>query len=105
MKKIVSIVAIMFLASSCAMKQRILNASAVSMTKYSTKKKAKVEEAGEVTGEFCADSTGDSGTIGLLDEAIKDAQNKSGADYITNAIFYSKGNCVMVEGMAMKIKK
>lgn len=105
MKKAISIVAIMVLASSCAMKQRILNASAVSMTKYSTKKSQKAEEAGEVTGEFCADSTSDSGTVGLLDEAIKDAQNKSGADWITNAVFYSKGNCVIVEGMAMKIKK
>lgn len=105
MKKIVSIAAIMLLASSCAMKQRILNASSVSMTKYSAQSKQKIEEAGEVTGEFCADSGSDSGTIGLLDEAIKDAQNKSGADFISNAIFYSKGNCVMVEGMAMKIKK
>ena len=104
MRKIVCSATLLVLFTSCAMKQRILNASSVSMTKYSSQKGQNVEEAGEVTGEFCADTLSDSGTVGLLDEAIKDAQNKSGADFISNATFYSKGNCVIVEGMAMKVK-
>ena len=105
MKSFLFSLVIMFFVSSCAMKQEILNASAVSMTRYSIKKKVKLEEAGEVTGEFCADISGNSGTLGLLDEAIKDAQNKSGADYITNAVFYSRGNCIVVEGIAMRVKE
>lgn len=104
MKKIMIIMSILVLSASCAMRQRILNASAVSMTKYSTKKKQKLVEAGEVKGEFCANSMKDSGEIGLLDEAIKDAQKKSKADFISNAVFYASGSCVEVEGTALKIK-
>ncbi len=103
MRTLFIITAALFL-TSCAMKQRILNASAVSMSQYNNKGYTLVE-AGDVTGEYCRQATAEMKTVGLLDEAIKDAQRKSKADFITNATFYAKGNCVLVEGQAMKIAK
>ncbi len=58
----------------------------------------------DVTGEFCTDSSQE-GQLGLMDEAIKDAQSKSGADFITNVTFYSTGSCVMLEGTGQKLVK
>ena len=47
----------------------------------------------------------DSGNIRLMDEAVKDAQNKSGVDFITNAVFYASAKCVSVEGTGNKVTK
>lgn len=105
MKNIISMTAVLLILSSCAFKQRILNASAVSMTKYSLKKNQTLEEVGEVSGEFCPDSFNDTGNVGLLDEAIKKAQKSNKADFLTHVTFYSQGRCVLVEGTAMRITK
>lgn len=105
MKNLICLTAIVIFVCSCATKQRILNASSVSMTKYSLKKGQKLKEIGEVIGEYCTEIKMGGSTTGLLDEAIKNAQKKSNADFLTNATFYSKGNCVTVEALAMKIKK
>ncbi|MCB0391780.1 MAG: hypothetical protein KDD58_10830 [Bdellovibrionales bacterium] len=99
---IFAIIALAFL-SGCAMKTKILDAGGVSMKHYHLKKGAQLKEIGEVTGEFCADTGNDKGEIGLMDEAINDAQSRSGADFITNATFYSTGKCVMLEGTGHKI--
>ncbi|MCB0356322.1 MAG: hypothetical protein KDD40_04905 [Bdellovibrionales bacterium] len=87
------------------MKTKILDAGAVSMKHYHLKKGEKLKDIGEVTGEFCADSGSDEGQIGLMDEAINDAQSRSGADFISNATFYSTGKCVSLEGTGHKVTK
>jgi hypothetical protein len=85
--------------SGCVMKTKILDAGAVSMTHQNLKEGETLKETGPVKGEFCADSMHDKGNIGLLDEAIKNAQTQNNVDYITNASFYTNGQgCISVEG-------
>jgi hypothetical protein len=92
------------LSTGCAMKTKILDAGAVSMTHNALKPGQKLEEKGQVSGEFCGDSSRDKGTIGLMDEAIKAAQKSHSVDFISNATFYVTGaNCMSVEGTGMKI--
>ena len=100
---ILSLAAVAFLGG-CAMKTKILDAGAVSMKHAHMPENAKMKDIGEVTGEFCTDSSQE-GQIGLMDEAIKDAQSKSGADFITNVTFYSTGSCVTLEGTGQKLVK
>lgn len=88
----------------CAHKVKVLDAAAVSNSQYHLKKGQKTKEIGPVSGEFCTDSN-DSGSIGLMDKAIDNASEKSGADFIINASFYSKMSCTSVEGTGVKIVK
>lgn len=89
--------------TSCAHKVKILDASAVSMTHTSVEPGQNLVEIGDVEGEFCADQFNDKGSIGLIDEAVRGAQQKSGADWITNASFWRSGNCVSVTGTGKKL--
>lgn len=98
------LVAIAFVISAgCAMKTKILDASAISMTYPSLKEGQKLQETGPVKGEFCSDTFGDKGQIGLIDECVKSAQAKTGVDYIMNASFWHEGKCVSVEGTGAKV--
>ena len=91
--------------TGCATKVKILDASAVSMTHANVPANATLVETGDVSGQFCPDTFGDSGQVGLLDEAIKDAQKKSGADFITNAAFWREnGNCITISGTGQKLQ-
>lgn len=103
MKKVFLVVFI-FGLSACAVKQKVLDASAVSMTQFNLKEGEKLTEMGQVEGNFCADSS-HRGSLGLMDEAIKNAQKKSNSDFILNATFYVTGQCMSVEGTAAKISK
>jgi hypothetical protein len=90
--------------TSCAHKVKVLDASAVSMTHNSIEANQNLVEIGDVESEFCPDHFNDKGQIGLLDEAIKNAQQKSGADWIMNASFWRDGNgCISVTGTGKKI--
>lgn len=90
--------------TSCAHKQKILDASAVSMTHNSLDAGQNLVEIGEVESEFCPSAMNDKGDIGLLDEAIAAAQKKSGADWITNASFWrDMSGCISVTGTGKKI--
>jgi hypothetical protein len=101
--KNLAIILVLATFTSCAMKQRVLNASAVSMSDYSMKKGYVLQEMGEVSGEFCAEPGFGSSSTGLMDEAIKNAQTKKkGSQFIMNATFYKKANCMIVEGEAAK---
>ncbi len=106
MKKSNLILAVLSLAvlGGCTMKTKILDAGAVSMKHYHLKKGKKLKEIGEVTGEFCTDSS-DKGQVGLMDEAIKAAEASSGADFITNVTIYVSGSCVTLEGTGFKVVK
>lgn len=99
----IALIAALMLLAGCA-KVRIMDASAVSMTKKKMPNGKRLKQIGDVTGEFCTDTFGDSGNIGLMDEAIKDAQKKSGADFILDARFFAKGGCVSVEGTGAKLR-
>lgn len=102
--KTLIIVALLVGVTSCAHKVKVLDASAVSMTHDSIDPTQNLVEIGEVNSEFCPNSLKDEGQIGLLDEAISNAQKKSGADWIMNASFWRDGNgCISVTGTGKKI--
>ena len=90
--------------TSCAHRVKILDANGVSMTKYHLKKGQKTKQLDDVEGKFCPDSFNDSGTLGLIDEAVKDAQKKSGGDFLSQVTFYKEGHCVVVSGTPLKIR-
>ncbi|MBI2522428.1 MAG: hypothetical protein HYV97_18555 [Bdellovibrio sp.] len=90
--------------ASCATRMRIMEAAAVSMTESSLGRGEILQEIGPVEDKFCPSASKDQGQhIGLMDEAIRSAQSKSGADFITNATFFMELNgCVVVNGTAIK---
>jgi hypothetical protein len=93
------------LAGGCSSKQKIMDVSLVSMTHASVPEGARMQEQGPVTGRFCSSLTGDKGSVGLFDEAIKKAQSTSGVDFISNASFWNDSGCVSVEGTGQKLLK
>lgn len=101
MKNIVLILSLV-LVSACVMKQKVLDAPAVSMTHPNVPEGKKLKQMGPVNGQFCTDSD-HQGTYGLMDEAVKDAQKTSGADFLVNASFFQTGGCMTVEATGAKI--
>ena len=102
--KTLIIASLLIAVTSCAHKVKVLDASAVSMTHSSIEAGQNLVEIGEVESEFCPDTFGDKGQIGLLDEAISNAQKKSGADWIMNASFWrDEKGCISVTGTGKKI--
>jgi len=96
----------LLLLSSCANQRKvILVTPVVSMSKYSLKPNQKVIMKDEIEGKFCAEAFRKSGSYGLIDEAIKDAQRKSRADFIYDATVSQQGHCTFVSGTAAHIKK
>ncbi len=104
MKNLLFSMIAMGLLGGCAAKVKILDTAAVSTKHYSISEGQKLEETGDVTGQFCADSTEDEGEVGLMDKAVSNTLSENNIDFITNASFYSKGNCTMVEGTGAVIK-
>ena len=95
---LISMIMLLIATANCATRMRIMNAAAVSMTESSLNKKETLHEIGPIEDKSCPNAS-----PGLMDEAIRNAQNKSGADFITNATFYLELNgCVVVNGIAMK---
>lgn len=101
--KIVALIAVSLMLGACAMKQKVLDASAVSMTHSSIPEGKKLEEVGPVKGSFCTDSS-HKGTFGLMDESVKDAQKTAKVDFIVNASFFQENRCMTVEGTGARIR-
>jgi len=89
--------------TGCAVKTKILDVSAVSMTHPSIKEGESLQEKGPVTGQFCMDTMNDKGSIGLIDEVVRNAQKQHNVDFITNAVVFQTGNCVGIEGTGHNI--
>lgn len=85
-------------SSGCIQKQKLLDSPLVSMSRTYIPKGAVLKSKGNVRGQFCESMTGDKGSIGLFDEAIKRAQRTYKVDFISNAAFWQEGSCVTVEG-------
>ncbi len=89
----------------CSNRYTILSVPAVSMTTPSMPEGAPAQPAGRVEAEYC---TGDDpivskdDNVGLIDEAVAKAQQKSGAKYLSDVTIQRDASCVYVEGMAMK---
>lgn len=87
----------------CASRQKILDVPAVSMKVSSLQGNQKLKAIGDVKGQYCA-SASDKGSVGLMDEAIRDAEKKSGGEVFTDASFFSSGSCIELEATANKIQ-
>ena len=96
---------LLLFANACATRQTILTVPAVSMTRPSVDSSHVVQPGEKVSAEFCRGDdpiTTEDRNVGLIDEAVMKAQKQSGAEYISDVTISQKGNCVMVEGTAMK---
>lgn len=101
--QLASVVLALAILPGCVMKTKILDTAAISMTRTTLGEGEKLKETGPVTGQFCAKTFDDKGSIGLLDESVKSAQTQYGIDYITNATFWQEGQCITVEGTGAKV--
>lgn len=93
-------------ASGCTLRSPLMKAPLVSATVDSVDLRAKHVELGPVSTRFCpgdpAIASSDPSHVGLLDEVILKAQREKDADYIRDADFSMEGNCVVLDGIAMK---
>ena len=106
MKALFIPVACVLLLGCGGSRQSLVNLPAVSMSTKGMEAGATAEKIGPVSAEFCtgddAISTTDS-NVGLMDEVIARAEQQSGASYIADAQFSTKGSCIYLDGTAMKI--
>lgn len=104
--KIKLIIALLLSLNSCATRQLVMSAGAVSMTKPNAPKGAKLATLGPVTGKFCPEAFAKSSgkEMGMIDEAVKNAQETSKADFIKNAQVYASGNCYEIEGEGVRLQ-
>ncbi len=77
------------------------------MTDFSFPAGTKFTPAGEIKSQYCVGddaqaSSKDESNIGFMDELITRAQKDTHAKYIANASFFHQGNCMILEGTAMK---
>jgi hypothetical protein len=103
MKNLMLLASAALLLGGCAMRTKILDASAISMTQSHLPPGATLRETGTVTGKFCSDMMSDKGSIGLIDAAVKDAQQHNQVDWILNAGIWSDGSCTEVEGTGARV--
>jgi hypothetical protein len=92
-------------AIGCSAHYKILSVPAMSMTVPSIPPGTAATAAGRVDAEFCPGDdavVSKDANVGLIDEAVAKAQQKSGAKYLSDVTVSGDGNCVYVEGTAMK---
>jgi hypothetical protein len=93
-------------APGCALRSPLMKAPLVSETLDSVDPSVKHQELGPVSARYCPGEdplvSRDKSQIGMLDEVIYRAQKDKNADYIRDADFSMEGNCVVLEGVAMK---
>ncbi|MEK6624076.1 MAG: hypothetical protein AABY86_03850 [Bdellovibrionota bacterium] len=88
---------------SCAHRFPILQAEIISMTDQSLEEGILLVEIGPVDEVFCPTPTKDPNAMGIIDELIKNAQQKSGADFLGKAIISDENNdCVSIKAIALK---
>ena len=92
-------------AAGCASHYKILSVPAMSMTVPSTPPGTAATAAGRVEAEYCPGDdpiVSKDTNVGLIDEAVAKAQQQSGAKYLSDVTVSRDGNCIYVEGTAMK---
>lgn len=96
---------IIFISAGCTHQYDIMKANAVSMKHRHLPKGAHLEKVADVSSRYCMKNKSDSGIdIGLMDEAVKAAEQEHNIDFILHPTFRSDGNCVIVTGDGMRIK-
>jgi|GEM_PF-4326154 len=102
MNKVCLSMIILVATSSCTMRQKIMDASLVSMTHTHIPEGSYLNAADPIESRFCP-SGEDRGNVGLFDQAIKNAQASHHVDYISNATFWSENNCIILQGTGQKL--
>lgn len=92
----------------CAHKYSLLNTHLVSVTETEIDE-TKAKKVGDVSVRYCTGDTAtakenlDSYQVGLMDEVIHKAQEETKSSYIMDAHFKAQGNCIFLDGIAMKL--
>lgn len=94
------------MAAACtSARESLVTLPAVSMSE-STLNPAKMgTDLGPVTARYCAGETPNvakTSKVGLLDEVTHLAQAEKKASYIMDAQYFRQGNCVILEGKAVR---
>ena len=104
-KKVAVALVIGFSFAGCASQRPLFKSPMVSTTDGSVEASAHLENLGLVTAQYCPGDQPmdpDNKNIGMLDEVIAKAQSSVKARYIKDAQFYTAGNCVYLEGTALR---
>ncbi|MCM2282929.1 MAG: hypothetical protein NDI61_13900 [Bdellovibrionaceae bacterium] len=107
MRNMILAILALFAFAGCATRYPLLSTPAVSTTEKSFVSGYKAKPVGPVNARYCMgeDSiAGKKSTIGLMDEVIARAQSETKASYISDAQFFAEGQCVILEGTAMKVE-
>jgi hypothetical protein len=92
-------------AMGCSAHYKILSVPAMSMTVPSVPPGSAATAAGRVQAQYCRGDdpvVSKDANVGLIDEAVAKAQQQSGAKYLSDVTVSGDGDCVYVEGTAMK---
>ena len=92
--------------AGCSARYAIMTAPAVSMTQPSFQPGHQDTAGGHVDAEYCQGDEPVSSkdrNVGLIDEAVLKAQQQSKADYLSDVTIWADGDCIAVEGTAMKV--
>jgi hypothetical protein len=92
-------------AAGCSSHYKILSVPAMSMTVPSIPPGTTATASGRVEAEYCPGDdpvVSKDSNVGLIDEAVAKAQQQSGAKYLSDVTISRDGNCIFVEGTAMK---
>lgn len=108
MKKMISLVLVMFAMSACGTRNvKVLDANWTSM-KHSMPPapNQQLTRVSNIQTEYCLD-TWTSGSFGLMDEAVKKAESEFGIDYIKYPAFtQSVGkSCVQLSGEGYRVAR
>ncbi|HAZ13074.1 MAG: hypothetical protein A2X86_09790 [Bdellovibrionales bacterium GWA2_49_15] len=103
MKMLTSMFVFFCFLSSCAHRYPILQAEIVSMTDQSLEAGMSLVEMGSVDEMFCPAPTKDPNAFGIIDELIKNTQQKTGADFLGKATVYAENDdCISIKAISLK---
>lgn len=106
MKSFLKIFFLCLWCNACAPKYILLSAEVVSMTEQSLTEEYKMQEVGPIEEIYCPNPSKDPVPMGAIDELIKNAQQKSGSDFITHVrIFINNDDCLTLNGTGNKKTK
>ena len=99
------IVSALLATTACSARYTVLTVPAISETNASFEPDFKATRGSKVEAEYCQGDkslASHDNNIGLIDEAVMKAQAQSGAQYLKDVVISRDGNCIWVEGTAMK---
>jgi len=92
------------LASLAACAHKVVSSPLVSMTRTKGAARESLTSAGRIKTQWCRGDPSNTGTVdpALMDEVTLKAQKSKKADYIGDTVYWRKGNCMTIEGVALK---